>query len=252
MPARVLLLVVVTATASAADPVAVRHPEGAAYGTLAVEDDTGRALADGELVQWLRGSVVMSRLTFHFDDGSLYDELVGFTQRRVFRVVSYHLVQRGPSFTESTDVTFDAGGAYRVRRRASPEQDEEEASGHFDVPEDVTNGMTSILLKNLMPDRAATTHLVAFRPKPLVMELHLSPEGIDRYRMGPETRVATRFRIEPEVTGVKGALASLTGKQPPALRMWIARVRAPALVKFEGPLYTEGPPWRIGPSHPRW
>jgi hypothetical protein len=84
------------------------------------------------------------------------------------------------------------------------------------------------------------------------MELHLAPEGVDRYRMGAETRPATRFRVDPEVTGLQGALASLTGKQPPTLRMWIARARAPALVKFEGPLYSDGPTWRIGPSSPRW
>jgi hypothetical protein len=98
------------------------------------------------------------------------------------------------------------------------------------------NGMTSVVCKNLMPTRTATVHIVAFSPKPLVMELHVTPEGADDFRVGALERSATRFHVQPEVVGVMGALATITGKQPPALRMWMANGRVPTLVRPKGGL----------------
>ena len=46
-----------------------------------------------------------------------YDETVVFTQAGVSRLVRYHLVQRGPSFPEATDVTFDDEGNVQLRRQ---------------------------------------------------------------------------------------------------------------------------------------
>ena len=253
MAARLLVLgaLLLGATATAA-PVRMRFPEGPAHGFVALKDLDGKTLAHGELLQWMRGSVVASRLVFYFQDGSRYDELVEFTQRPVFRVTSYKLVQHGPSFTEATDVAFDRSGHYRVRRRAKPGADEETAEGRTDLPADVSNGMTSTLLKNLMPDGSATTHLVVFRPKPMIMACHLDAEGTDRYGVGTEGGSATRYRVQPEVQGVMGAFASVTGKQPSPLHMWIARGVAPTLVRFEGPLYADGPTWRVELGTPRW
>lgn len=187
-----------------------------------------------------------------FDDGSLHDEIVRFSQRPFFRVESYHLVQRGPSFTATSDVAFDRSGRYRVRSRAKPEDPEESESGHVDVPDDVSNGMTSTLLKNLPAGASATTHLLAFTPKPRTLELRLTPEGSDRYLVGTASDTATRFLIQPKVVGVTGAFATVVGKQPPELHMWIAQGKAPTLVRFEGPLYNEGPPWRIDLTAPQW
>lgn len=234
-------------------PVRMRFPEGPAHGFIVLSDARSRAvLAHGEVIQWLEGRTVASRLVIRFDDGSLYDEVVRFTQRPVFRVTSYHLSQHGPSFSEEAEVAFDRTGQYRVRRRAKPGEQQEEATGHFDVPEDVSNGMTSTLLKNLMPEGSVTTHLVAFNPKPVVLEYHLGPEGTDGYRVGSASGDATRFVIQAEATGLKGAFATLAGKQPPPIRMWIARGAAPTLVRFEGPLYADGPVWRIELTGPRW
>ncbi len=250
------LLLVTTlagATTVRADLVPVRFPEGPAHGFVLVSGEDGGSLAHGELEQWFEGDVVASHLVFHFDDGSLYDELVRFSQRRVFRLESYHLVQHGPSFTETLDAAFDRSGQYRVRRRATADAEEEQADGHTDdLPADVGNGMTSILLKSLTPGQSTTTHLVTFRPTPLVLQLHLDPEGHDRYWIGKEARTATRFRVQPEVTGVRGIVASMAGKQPPMLHVWIAQGRAPAMVAFQGPLVMDGPVWRIEPTGPVW
>jgi hypothetical protein len=246
-----MLFILVAATA-AATPVRVRYPEGPARGLLVLTSADGKPLAHGELEQWMDGPIVVSRLAFEFEDGSVYDEIVRFSQRRVFRLESYKLQQRGPSFTETTDTEFDRSGRYKVRRREKPDAPEERAEGRTELPDDVMNGLTSIVCKNVMPDGAATVHFAAFQPKPLVMEMQVGAEGVDPFEVGSLDRSASRFRIQPHVTGVKGAFATVVGKQPPALFMWIARGRAPLLVRFEGPLYSDGPTWRVEPTGPHW
>jgi hypothetical protein len=58
--------------------------------------------------------------------------------------------------------------------------------------------------------------------------------------------------MQPKVPGVKGVLATAVGKQPPSFQMWFTAEPAPSLVKFEGPLYADGPTWRIVPTAPAW
>jgi len=247
-----LLAVLIGAAPASAAPVKVRFAEGPSRGLVVLTDTAGKPLAHGELEQWMQGGQVVSRLAFWFADGSIYDEVVRFTQRRVFRVESYRLQQRGPSFAETVDLSFDRTGRYRVRRRAAPDEEEETATGTVELPDDVMNGLTSVVCKNVMPDGAATVHFVAFQPKPLVLEMQIGADGVDQFGLGTQRRSATRFRIRPHVPGVLGALATVTGKQPPELRMSIARGRAPLLVRFEGPLYSDGPTWRVEPTGPRW
>lgn len=251
------LLAAIVATTSAptslqAASVRMRYPEGPAHGFLVLSDQEGTALARGELLQWLERGVVASRLVIHFDDGSLYDEVVRFSQRPVFRVEAYHLRQSGPAFTEMLDARFDRTGRYRVRRRAAPDEDEKVVEGRTEIPEDVTNGIVSVLLKNLPEGEGIVAHTLAFRPEPTVVQLHLVPEGSDTYRVGRGSGEATRFRIEPEVTGVTGLVASVIGKQPDPLYMWIAQPPSPGLVKFAGSLYAGGPTWRIELGAPTW
>jgi hypothetical protein len=42
------------------------------------------------------------------------------------------------------------------------------------------------------------------------------------------------------------------GKQPPDTHVWILGGDAPTFVKFEGPLYSGGPVWRIELSSPAY
>jgi hypothetical protein len=249
--AAALCAVALLASAAAAAPVKVRHPEGPAHGFVVLTDAADKTIAHGEMTQWLEDGTVVSRLLFRFADGSLYDEVVRFTQRSVFRLQSYKLVQRGPSFTETAEIEFDHSGTYRVRQRPAPDKEEETASGEFEVPEDASNGLTSILLKNLLAEGAGRTHLIAFTPDPVVLDLHLTPAGTADYAAGPITGTATHYVMKPEVPGFKGVLADLLGKQPPTYSMWIAQGAAPVLIHFEGPMYASGPTWRINVTGPR-
>src|SRR6185503_8076437 len=72
---RVLALIavlcsLVLAAAVEAAPVAVRYVEGTSHGFVVLRSSRGAVLANGQLIQTVRGERVESRLFFHFADGS--------------------------------------------------------------------------------------------------------------------------------------------------------------------------------------
>jgi hypothetical protein len=237
-----LAVVGATLTAAQAEPVLVRYTEGVTRGFPVLRAQSGEVLAQGDLMQVARGDRVESRLVFHFNDGSLYDESVTFGQRGVFTLLRYRIVQRGPSFPESLEATVDREtGDYQVRYRADEASPEEFVSGRFEMPEDVYNGLLGTLLKNLEPGASQTVHIIAFTPKPRAIKMLLQPIAQEPVSMGRAMVPATRYHIKPQL----GLLASLLVVALPDVKTWIATGEAPAFLKFEGPLYFMGPVWRI-------
>ena len=105
----------VCAAAVHAAPVAVRLREGTSHGFVDFFAGVNR-IASGELVQFARDRARLeNRLTIWFDDGSFYEETLTFSQERVFRLHTYHLVQRGPAFPEAVEVSFEDSGTYEAR-----------------------------------------------------------------------------------------------------------------------------------------
>src|SRR5262252_4195437 len=101
---------------ASAEPVRVRYAEGLVHGFLTLHDAGGALIADGDLLQHASGNRVTSRLVFKFHDGSIQDEEAVFSQRGQFRLLTDHLIQRGPSFPRALDMTIDAStGVARVR-----------------------------------------------------------------------------------------------------------------------------------------
>jgi hypothetical protein len=100
-------LILMSAAASAA-PVKVRYQEGSIHGYLALRSLDGKLLASGDLIQTVSGGKLTSRLVYRFRDGSIDEETAVFTQAGCFRLLRDHLVQKGPSFPEPTDVTIEA------------------------------------------------------------------------------------------------------------------------------------------------
>jgi hypothetical protein len=86
-------------------PVAVRYRAGLIHGFLILSKLDGEALAAGDLTQVARGDQVTTQLVFRFKDGSRQEETTVFSQRGNFRLVSYHMVQKGPSFKNASDLT---------------------------------------------------------------------------------------------------------------------------------------------------
>ena len=92
----------------------VLYPEGTVHEFLALRNAAGTVVSYGDLIQIPRDGAIESRMVFTLPDGSLFDERVTFTQRGVFSMRSYRLVQRGPSFPDDLDASLS--GERRIRR----------------------------------------------------------------------------------------------------------------------------------------
>lgn len=245
-----LLAVVMVVSPVWAAPVEVRFLEGVTRGFLVLRSTAGQIVAHGELLQTARPDRVDSRMTFRFKDGSLYDEKVVFSQQHVFTLLSYRLVQRGPSFPESMDVSLDRKqGRYQVK--SVEKGREKDSSGTIELPPDVYNGMTSMLLKNLARGSSESVHYVAFTPTPRLIKLDLVPVGEQKLRIGEEEGQATRFAIRPKLGVAMGAIAALLGKTPANYECVIWTKDLPAFVRCDGPLRLKGPVYRIEQTNPR-
>jgi len=237
-----LAFVVAAVAPAAAEPIAVRYTEGITRGFPVLRSLGGDKLAQGELTQVPRGDVVESRLVFRFKDGSVYDERLTFSQRDVFTLQSYHIVQQGPSFPEAIDARVDRKtGRYEVRYRSDEDSPEETLKGSFDMPGDVYNGLLSTLMKNMPAATPATVQIIAFTPKPRLVKMLLKPTVEDPMNVNDAAVIATRFLVRPQL----GMFASLLIADIPDVKCWIAGGDAPAFLRFEGPLYFMGPIWRI-------
>ncbi len=62
-------------------PMVVRHMQGTSHAFLTLRSESGAVIGYGELLQLVHGDRVSSRLTFHFRDGSVDDDVTDFTQR---------------------------------------------------------------------------------------------------------------------------------------------------------------------------
>src|SRR5262245_20292490 len=236
------LLLMLIGRPALGEPVVARFSEGVTRGFPVLRSLKGDLLAQGELIQIARGDRVESRLIFRFRDSSLYDEQVVFSQRDVFTLQSYRIVQRGPSFPETLEAWVDrATERYEVRYQADDDSAPEVLSGEFSLPGDVYNGLLSTLMKNLPAGSSATVQIVAFTPKPRLITVLLTPAAEDPVQVNHATLTATRFLVRPQL----GLLASFLFVDVPDLKCWILGGDAPAFIRFEGPLYFMGPIWRI-------
>lgn len=237
----------------AAEAVAVRHQEGLVHGFLVLSTLQGSVLADGDLIQVAHGERVTSQLAFHFKDGSVYDETAVFSQRRTFRLLSDHLVQKGPTFQHPMDVSIDGSTGQVTVRYTDDRGNEKVATERLDLPRDVANGLILTLLKNIRPDATRTTvSMVAATPKPRLVRLAITSQAEDSFSIAGSGRKATHYIVKIEIGGIAGLMAPLLGKQPPEIHVWILRGEAPAFVKSEGELYLGGPIWRIELASPVW
>jgi hypothetical protein len=236
-----------------AGAIAVRQTEGQVRGFLLLSTLEGATIADGDSIQVAHGDEVTDRLTFHFKDGSLQEETAVFTQHGHFHLLSDHLVQKGPVFKQPMDVSIDSStGVVRVGYKDEKGRDKTEIA-RMAMPPDLSNGIVSILLKNLPPGTQSTTiSMVVATPKPLLIKLAISADGGDSFSIGQSSYKATRYVVKVDIGGVRGVLAHLLGKQPPDTLVWILGGSCPTYLKSEGQSFEGGPVWRTQLVSPGW
>jgi hypothetical protein len=229
-----------------AEPVPVRYVEGDVHSFLALRTLDGKTLADGDLIETVRGSQVTSRLRFRFRDGSEYDETATFSQNGHFRLISDRLGQKGPSFPRPLTMSIDvdrgvvavewSGEGGKARRRTE----------QMDLPPDVANGLLITLFKNMRPDSPpAALSFIAATTKPRLVKLAIAAASQERLEVAGMRRAVVHYVVKVEIGGIGGLVAPLVGQQPPDSHIWVTADRPPAFVKSEQPLYVGGPVWRI-------
>ena len=231
----------------------MRFPEGVERGFLLLRAPDGNILANGDLIQFAKGDRVTVRLVFRFRDGSLQDETTVYSERDTFRLLSDHLLQKGPSFPEPVEVTIDAPGG-RVTVRHGDEGKVKVIEERMELPPDLSNGLTLTLLKNLAPGAPATTlSMLVTTPKPRLVKLAITRAGVESFSVGRARYHATRLNVKVEIGGLAGLLAPLLGKAPKDASVWIAEGEAPGFVKSESQFFQGAPLWRIelaAPDYP--
>jgi len=235
------------------DRVPVRHMEGRIHGFLVLRDLQDNLLASGTLVQTAVGTRVTTELSFRFKDGSVHQETAVFSQRRMFQLLTYRLVQKGPAFKRAMNVSLNVSTGQVTIQYADDDGREKTISDHVKMPEDLANGLVPTLLGDIDAKAQKTTvSMLVATPKPRIVKLEISPAGEDSFSFGGTRAKALRYVLKVDIGGISGVIAPIVGKQPPDTHFWMVGGQAPGFLKSEGPLFQDGPIWRIELSSPVW
>jgi hypothetical protein len=237
---------------ASADSVTVRHVRGFVRGFIVLKDTDDKILASGDVTQSPAGNRVNTVMTLRFKDGSLYQETSAFSQRRTFQLLSYKQAQKGPSFKTPQTLSFDTSSGNVNIQFTDKEGKEKTISEHMTLPPDIANGIITTLLTDIDPKVETTLSMLVATPKPRIVKLKISASGDDSYLIGGSGGKATHFVIKIDLGGLTGVAAKVVGKQPPTTQVWVVTGNAPAFLKSEGPLFEDGPIWRIELASPVW
>jgi hypothetical protein len=137
--------------------LSVHHTEGEIHGFLVLRNLVGDAIAEGDLAQVTRGDRVTAHLVYRFKDGSVSEETTVFSQRGTFRLVSDHLVQKGPAFKRPLDLAINGSTGQVTVRYTDDDGKEKVATDRLKLPPDVANGFLFSVLKNINTSVPKTT-----------------------------------------------------------------------------------------------
>jgi hypothetical protein len=243
---------ILTSTASASS-VAVRYKQGLIHGFLVVSTLDGVAIAAGDLTQVARGDQITTQIAFHFKDGSRQEETTIFSQRSSFRLISYHLVQKGPSFKNASDLSVTCATGQVTVRYTDNDGKEKVANEHLALPPDLGNGLIPTLLMNIRDGtQQIEVPMVAAAPKPRLVKIVVTAQGTEPFSLVGLSREAMHYVAKVDLGGVAGVVAPMVGKQPPDSQIWILGGEAPVFLKSETQSYMGGPMWRIELVSPVW
>ena len=124
-----------------------------------------------------RGDRVTAELIFRFRDGSIYRDETVFTQKGDFRLLSEHLVKKGPSFKQPIETLIDASSG-QVTVGYTDHGKEETFEQKLDLPPDLANGLLCTILKHIDPSTPRTTvSMLVCTPKPRLAKIAITPEA---------------------------------------------------------------------------
>jgi hypothetical protein len=237
-------LVLAESAATAAGQVAVRFPEGATHGVLVVRSLNNKEIGSGGLTETVDGERVTSKLALHFNDGSIYEETTQFTQGGMFHVLDYHLVQKGPAFRQSLEMTIDVSKG-TVTVRSADGGKEKVWTRHMHIPQDLANGIVPFLVRNMPSDTdEERVSMIVATPEPKLVQLTISPMRSEVFPFDGSKLQATRYAVRADLSGIVGSLVKITGRQPPPSFIWMLRGKVPSFLMAQEDLVS-GPVCRI-------
>jgi hypothetical protein len=235
-----------------ADPVTVRHIRGYIHGFVVLKDLDNKILASGDVTQIPAGNRLTTISTLHFKDGSLYQETSVFSQRRVFQLISYKEVEKGPAFKTQETLTLDTSTGNVSVEYTDKDGKVKTIADRLSLPPDLANGIITTLLCDVDPKAETTLSMLVTTPKPRVVKLKISASEQDSFSIAGLVAKATHYIIKIDIGGVTGVAAKVVGKQPPPIHVWVAAGNGPVFLRSEGPLYEDGPIWRVELASPIW
>lgn len=242
---------------SVAEPVRVKYVEGTVHAFMLLRTEEGKTIGVGGVDQTVHGTRVTTTLSFHFEDGSEYEETTVFSQRSFFRILSSHLLTKGPAFKKPMEVWIDCpAGQVKVREIQADKEgggkEDKVTSQHINIPADLANGIAPTLIKNFPDDSQRTLTMLVASPKPRIVKLVVTPEGDDSFTIEGAKYKAKQYMVKVDIGGVVGAVAPVVGKQPPDIHLWTLKGEAPIFLKSIGPLAVGTPVWQIELASPTW
>jgi hypothetical protein len=229
----------------------VRHLQGFIHGFLVVKDLNDAVLGSGELVQVSSGNRLTATLSLHLKDGSLYEETSVFSQQKVYKLLSYKQVLKGPTFKTPQTLTLNAAGSVSVIATGKDGK-EKTITKQLSLPPDLANGIVTTVLTDVDPKVETTLSMLVATPEPRMVKLKISSEGADSFSIGGSPHKATHYVMKIDLGPVTGTVAKVIGKQPPPMEIWMATGNAPIFLKSEGQMFQDGPIWRIELASPSW
>ncbi len=154
-----------------AEPVPVRHVQGYIHGFLVLKDTNDKIVASGDLTQLPAGGRVTVAFTLHFTDGSLYEETAVFSQNRVYRLLTYKQVMKGPAFKTPETLTLDASNGNVTVQYTDKDGTQKTVTDKLASTPDLANGLLPLFLTEADPKAETTLSMVVSTPKPRVVKL---------------------------------------------------------------------------------
>jgi hypothetical protein len=170
----------------------------------------------------------------------------------VFRLLTYKLVQKGPAFKTQETLSLDTSTGKVSVLYTDKDGKEKSIADQLSLLPDLANGIISVLLSDIDPKVETILSMLVSTPKPRLVKLKISAVGQDAYSVAGIGARATHYVVKIDIGGVTGVVAKVVGKQPPPIDFWVATGNAPNFLRSEGPLYEDGPVWRIELASPTW
>jgi hypothetical protein len=149
-----------------ADPVTVRRVQGFLHGFIVLKDLNGKILASGDVTQIPSGNHITTTLKLHFRDGSVYEQTAAYSQRKIFQLLSYKEIQKGPAFKKPTVLSFDTTSGNITIQQTGEDAKVKDITKRLDLPADLANGILPTLLSNIDPNAETVLSMLVATPEP--------------------------------------------------------------------------------------